>query len=251
MPTQVELWLGRGTGALERTPLPVPIFTFFFFVLVVQLNFPLESTYAFLFVVAGLTLLWFDRVMELQNRRLRREHPEYKLKRYESVLDIQSYTAVDAFVPFTVGMASVGSIFLIFVFWSGQITQTGASVADIFRNIVTGVVVAIAEEFAFRYVYMKVYGGILPQVMFGLSHPAVRDLLISGQYASAVVPFFYFTIIGLALQQLVIFGEATNVPKKYRQFFGLSLTTGAHAMINALLAIFPTLMILGVAVHVW
>lgn len=252
----MELWLGRGKGAFEKTPLVVPILTFYFFILVFQLTLPIESAYVLLFVVSVLTLIVYD-LLSLRRVTRRKElesegriPPIVGQRNWRSSLDISNYTVSEAIVPILLGITVVGVPFLLYVFLTGQtLLASSLSPPEFLRDLTTQVfVIAVTEEFTFRFAYAKIYGGVLPQVLFGLSHPVVRDLLLSGQYANAVVPFFYFFLFGLAFQQLVFMGQASDVPEKYRQFFGLPLTQGMHGMVNTLLILFPGLQILGVIV---
>lgn len=234
MPTLVELWLGRGTGTLERTPLVIPILTFFFFILVFQLQLPLESEYVLLFMVGAITLLIFEAVM-----------------RRKTSFDIPNYTVSQSILPIMVGISVVGVPFLIIVFFTGtQPTPSGESFADQFRNFVTQVfVIAVTEEFYFRWVLPKIYGGVLPQVLFAASHPAVRTLLVAGQWGAALPPFFFYILFGLSFQQLVFMGQASDVPAKWRKYFGLPLTNGMHGMLNTIAVLFTSLSIVGIAMQ--
>lgn len=255
MPTLVELWLGRGKGAFERTPLVLPLLTFYVVVLIYQLTLPLESAYVLLFFGAVLVLVIYDLISLRRERRMKTLRargvlPPVAIRDWRSSFDIPNYTVSEAPIGILLGIALAGGPFLLFVFFTGQ-TFRGAnlSIPDFLRALVTNVIVlAVVEEFDFRYAFTKVYGGILPQVMFAVSHPAVRQLLIELRFADAVIPFFYFFMAGLAFQQLVFMGQASDVPEDYRKFFGLPLANGIHGMLDTILILFPGLQILGVIV---
>jgi len=238
MPTLADLWLARQhRDDLEKVPLVVPILTFFFFVAVFTASLDYRFTYVILFIVGLGILTYYGTLLQVIGS-------ESKAK---SVIVIPNYTLRASVVPIMVGVVLVGGPFFLYVIVSGATLTTSSPYNDLNLFITDVFIVAVTEEFFFRYVMSKIYGGILPQLFFSLSHPSVRNVILSNP-SSAILPFLYFLIFGLVFQQLVFMGQASNIDPRYRRYFGLPLTTGIHGMYNVIAILFAGSIIFGATI---
>jgi hypothetical protein len=237
VPTHRELWTGRGFKSLGGTPLPALFLIFAFFLLVQSLKLDLRAQYALFLICAVVTSMLLS-ISQAET------FPQFK-----DLVIPKGYTADKAYIPAVTWGIIVGSIMLVLV---GVTNQWGAasskSYYDNFQLMVTEVlIVASTEAYYFRYVLMRSrMGGFLPQILFAVSHPIIRNTFLVNPLAT--IPYFvYFVVFGLLFQEMVILGQASDVNPKVARFFGLAAELGAHGMFNFMVILFPNLIIMGVA----
>jgi hypothetical protein len=228
MATLADLWLARHRDPLTVVELWVPLLTFYFFVVVLYSGLDFRFTYVLLVVVSMLILHQAGLIHLVHGRRIQSQQ----------VVEVPNLTLRAAIPPLMIGIVAVSAVMLPLLFLTGQGLNATNPYGNLNLFVVDVFLIAPAEELFFRWVMPQFYGGFLPQVLFGLSHPSVRNSLLSNPLA-ALLPLGYFPVFGLVFQQLVFMSQASNIRPGLRAYFGIPLVMGIHGMYNVYAVLFP------------
>jgi hypothetical protein len=228
MATLADLWLARHRDPLVVVELWVPLLTFYFFVVILYSGLDFRFTYVLLMIVSLVLLHHFGLIQLVHGRRVAAQQ----------AIEVPNFTLKKVITPMLIGIVSVSAIMIPLLILSGQGLGATNPYGSGTLFVVDVFLIAPTEELFFRWVMPQFYGGILPQILFGLSHPSVRNTLLSNPMAS-LLPFAYFTVFGLAFQQLVFMSQAANIRPGLRPYFGIALVIGLHGMYNFFAVLFP------------
>lgn len=240
MPTRRDLWFHRQFRELGKTPLPVHLFTLGTIFAIYGLEAEVRTTYFILLVGAAWSLAYYGDYLTADGGSRRG---------IAKVLFPPFYTIQDVVVPAMLWASIVGGIMLALEgFLEGFHGFTTASGPDNFQLAVTELWVGLVESFLFRWVWFQVYGGIIPQIAFAFLHPQVRDNFLSNPVSTLPFILYYF-VFGLIFQEMVIRGQASDVPEWQHRIFGLRAEIGAHSMFNLMVILFPNLVVMSVVLR--
>ncbi len=233
MPTVAELWSGKPTRArLGETWLVTPLFSFWFFVIVFSLSLDIGPEYALLGIVFGVN----DLLVVIGQSD---SYESFKRNLFPPTLTLRGIM-----LPMSVAIVAVLGPLMGYAFFTGQAFTRNSfgSNWQLFTSEV--LLVAPVEELFFRWLLPKVFGGVIPQVLFAVSHPSVRSVILSDPSAT-VVPFLYFFAFGLLFQQVAFMGIASDTRKDLKKYLGIPATIGAHAAFNTGVILYPATQVSG------
>jgi hypothetical protein len=217
---------------LGETWLVTPLFSFWFFVIVFSLSLDIGPEYALLGIVFGVN----DLLVVIGQSD---SYDSFKRNLFPPTLTLRG-----VLLPMSVAIVAVLGPLMGYAFFTGQALTRNSFSGNwsLFTSEV--LLVAPVEELFFRWLLPKVFGGVVPQILFAISHPSVRGVILSNPSAT-VVPFIYFFAFGLLFQQVAFMGIASDTRRDLKKYLGIPATIGAHAAFNTGVILYPATQISG------